>query len=380
MGIKNLYTIIKKSCSEIKPKDVTEYSGTTIAIDTSIFLHKYSNVEVLNANSVNIIPAQNIFFHAATLLLNNITPIYVFDGKPHKLKSDTILARKAAKQKAASNGAKTTSVTRDIVSSCKETLSLLGVKYIIADGEAETVCAILVQNGKCHAVASDDSDCIAYKNSILLRNFHGRMNNILEYSHNDIAREFNLTSIEFIRFCVLLGTDYSPPMAPKRALKAAKLAPKDIPMKLLSETQQFVFNLFNSPECAFTEHQQNMSLDNLSKYLTDFGISINKIQKTINKLNDKHKDNLKNTKKLHIYGFAGCGFFDTAIEFAKQNDKAIIIVETVEKFHWKEKLNALNSLLGTAHETSPYIYYEISTKNIFIGGFDNYKKYIKSMI
>ena len=93
MGIKNLNNLLKQHCnygiSEIKVKDL---KGTFIAIDTSIFLYKYTFM----GNMLQAFTQQILHF-----LKNNITPVYLFDGKPGEEKKELIKERKEKYRKKA---------------------------------------------------------------------------------------------------------------------------------------------------------------------------------------------------------------------------------------------------------------------------------------
>ena len=78
MGIKNLTSIIKHNAPNgISKVHLSEYRGRVIAIDTSIYLYKY----MYNGNYLN-----NFVKQILRLLRNNITPLYIFDGKPPEQK------------------------------------------------------------------------------------------------------------------------------------------------------------------------------------------------------------------------------------------------------------------------------------------------------
>ena len=87
MGIKNLRVILAQKCQlAITQRKLDNYSGMILGIDLSIFLYKY-----LYNNDDHI---EGLTRLTLRLLKNNITPIYVFDGKPPKEKDGTLLERK----------------------------------------------------------------------------------------------------------------------------------------------------------------------------------------------------------------------------------------------------------------------------------------------
>lgn len=87
MGIKNLKIILTQKCANaINTRKLDCYRGMTFGVDLSIFLYKY-----LYNNDDHIEGLTRLILR---LLKNQITPIFVFDGKPPKEKDDTLLQRK----------------------------------------------------------------------------------------------------------------------------------------------------------------------------------------------------------------------------------------------------------------------------------------------
>ena len=86
MGIKDLTRFLKLNAPEsIKLVHLNTYKEKNAAIDISIFLYKY---KYKNRNII-----QKFLEQVYRLKLNDITPIYVFDGKPPKEKLNTLKER-----------------------------------------------------------------------------------------------------------------------------------------------------------------------------------------------------------------------------------------------------------------------------------------------
>ena len=90
MGIKGLTTLIKTSApSAIQTQNLHHLTGKKVAIDASLFMYKMlinmrtSNHAYLTSNNGKVVShITGIFYKTANYLALNITPIYVFDGKP----------------------------------------------------------------------------------------------------------------------------------------------------------------------------------------------------------------------------------------------------------------------------------------------------------
>ena len=102
MGIKNLKEILQKCQSAITTRDLNNYSGLVLGIDLSIYLYKY-----LYNNNDHL---EGLTRFVLRLLKNNITPVFIFDGKPPKEKSN-ILAERREKRNFMSN-------RRDLIDNC----------------------------------------------------------------------------------------------------------------------------------------------------------------------------------------------------------------------------------------------------------------------
>ena len=91
MGIKNLNSLLQRQCGfAINTRKLDSYRGMKLGIDLSIFLYKY-----LYNNDDHIEGLTRLILR---LLKNQITPIFIFDGKPPKEKDETLMERKVKKE------------------------------------------------------------------------------------------------------------------------------------------------------------------------------------------------------------------------------------------------------------------------------------------
>ena len=85
MGIRNLNRYLRDNCPEsIRCINISELSGKKIVVDISIYLYKY---EAENALLENMYVMLSIFRYY------NITPIFIFDGKPPIEKKELLIKR-----------------------------------------------------------------------------------------------------------------------------------------------------------------------------------------------------------------------------------------------------------------------------------------------
>lgn len=64
---------------------------------------------------------------------------------------------------------RTVKVTREHCRECQQLLSLMGVPWLEAPGEAEAQCATLARTGLVYAAGSEDMDTLTFASPVLLR-------------------------------------------------------------------------------------------------------------------------------------------------------------------------------------------------------------------
>ena len=85
MGIKHLNRFFRKNVpSSMHFISIAELSGKKIAVDISIYLYKYA----LDGNLI-----ENIYLMLSILRHYNITPIFIFDGKPPPEKKELLIKK-----------------------------------------------------------------------------------------------------------------------------------------------------------------------------------------------------------------------------------------------------------------------------------------------
>jgi 5'-3' exonuclease len=91
----------------------------------------------------------------------------------------------------------------------KNLFDILGVPYIYAISEAETIASDLCKRGIVDAVLSEDTDVLAYGSPILLNNINTSTDTCIEIKLDNILNELELNYDEFLDLCILCGTDYN---------------------------------------------------------------------------------------------------------------------------------------------------------------------------
>lgn len=214
MGITKLADLIRSDApGSVSYKDISDYTGKVIALDTSIVVNQF------RAATPSLSPLLGVFFRTLTFLEHDIKPVFVFDGKPPWEKTAVLKKRaEAAGWCAPNRSGAASSLTKD----CLQLLKLLGVPVIQAPADAEALCAWLVRVGTVDAVASEDMDTLPFGASTLIRQLNAkRHSEVVEYSLSKLLEKLDITHKEFVDLCILLGCDYCDKIAglgPKRAL------------------------------------------------------------------------------------------------------------------------------------------------------------------
>lgn len=235
MGVRNLNRFIQHRCPNASSRvHLRDLSGKRIAVDTSIYMYRYSGEGAL---------LENMYLMASVFRHYNIHAVFVFDGPPPPQKTEIIEIRKKKKDQAkkqydallkmtkekkdASGCDITTTELDDIeetmrelkkqfvrlrdcdVSTVKELLVSFGFATIDAEGEADALCAKLSIRKRVDACMSDDTDMFVYGCPVVLRNISLLNHSVMRYDMVEILKTLDLTQQEFKMMCVVSGTDYS---------------------------------------------------------------------------------------------------------------------------------------------------------------------------
>jgi len=189
-----------------------------------------------------------LLFRTANLVEKNITPIYVFDGKPPEFKAKTLAKRREIRANAKDsweNALKegdnesarkyamaSSKVDAYIIDSAKELLSALGISWIQAPEEGEAQSSYMARNGDVTYAVSQDYDSLLFGAPDLVRNvtisgkkkIRGKVISITpeRLKLDTILTGMSITQEELIQIALLIGTDYNSGVSgvgPKTAVK-----------------------------------------------------------------------------------------------------------------------------------------------------------------
>lgn len=310
MGIRGLNRFIQQKCANSATRiHLSELSGKRVAVDTSIYMYRYSGEGAL---------LENMYLMASVFRHYDIHAVFIFDGPPPPQKTDLIELRRKKKDQAKKQydtlaeiikkkkdapppvSFETTEIDdiedtmrelkkqfvrlRDCdITNVKELLVSFGFAIIDAEGEADVLCAKLSLKKRVDACLSDDTDMFVYGCPTVLRHMSLLNHSVVSYDTAEILKTLSLTQQEFKMMCVVCGTDYSqqstasvtsPDIVFKKITKYKSLTPaekqsyhdsgggfydwyttKDGPGAILYLTNEAMFDVF-----AFESNQQYKQL------------------------------------------------------------------------------------------------------------------------
>jgi len=223
MGVKLLSKLLKTQCyEESKQTHLSNLFGKKICIDVSIYLYRYKSQNTL---------IESLYSMCSLFKYYNITPIFIFDGKPPDCKKEELNKRKKTREenekklielqeKFGDNVTKeqanvlnnlkraTTKINWEDIELVKNLFDAYGMKYMTANGEADVLCASLVLKKKVYAVLTEDMDLFAYTCPVVLRYFSLANHSCILYDLSKILKKLDINKENFRILCVLSGNDY----------------------------------------------------------------------------------------------------------------------------------------------------------------------------
>jgi flap endonuclease-1 len=280
-----------------------------------------------------------LFYRTINLVDLGVKPIYVFDGAPSKLKSETLRKRREVRtdaekksslalkegnmEEAQKFGSRALRLTPDMVVEAKEMLLHLGIPVVEAPQEGEAQASVMVANGQLYGAVSQDFDCLLFGATNLFRNvgITGKRkvagkNFYVEVKPQNIELENVLSELKITRqkliwLGILVGTDFNekfPKIGPKTALKLVQN--NNSFEEILKETKheidfdyKEIEDLFTNPVSCLVPSKQLEQTDVNKEKLVEFLVekhdfSKERVESTLNAF-IKKKDELDKQKSIN---------------------------------------------------------------------------------
>ncbi|AKB52765.1 Flap structure-specific endonuclease [Methanosarcina barkeri str. Wiesmoor] len=240
--------------------ELSDLTNQVVAIDAFNTLHQFLSIirqrdgnPLVNSRGKVTSHLSGLLYRTASLIEVGIKPVFIFDGKPPDLKSETLNRRKEVREsslekwenakvegdlEAAYKYAQASSkVDQEIVEDSKYLLSIMGIPWIQAPCEGEAQAAHMVLKKDADYVASQDYDSFLFGAPTVIRNLAVTGKRKLPGKHVYVDVELELIELEetlgvlginreqLIDIAICVGTDFNKGLekvGPKTALKLIK--------------------------------------------------------------------------------------------------------------------------------------------------------------
>jgi flap endonuclease-1 len=175
-----------------------------------------------------------LFYRTLNLIESDIKPLYVFDGKPHELKLQTIQQRREKREEekklmqaaqdagdleeAQKHAQATSKLTGDMIEESKSLLTYLGVPWVEAVHDGEGEAARLINSDIVWAAASQDYDSLLFGAKRLIRNLNINRRRKVQNTTVEVPIEFytiqkvlealEITQEQLVDIGILVGLDF----------------------------------------------------------------------------------------------------------------------------------------------------------------------------
>ena len=323
--------------------NLSDLSGRVIGIDAYNVsyqflsrIRKWDTGELLKDERGRVTShLSGIFYRFSNFIKTGIKPIFVWDGKPPRFKSKTIITRRAAREEAAKKWARalergeevmvyaqaSSKLTLNMVKESIQLLDYMGIPSLRAPSEGEAQLAMMTMRGDIWASASQDWDNLLFNCPRLVRNLSitGRRKLPRKPVYIEIKPEIvelekvlnnlGITREQLIIIGILIGTDYNTGVkgvGPKTALKLVK---KHRTMEHVLEKVKWeagvdieeVFNFFLNPPITnkYEIKWKEPNADKLIEFMVQGrNFSLKRVEKGL-KILEENFLNTKNEKLLN---------------------------------------------------------------------------------
>jgi flap endonuclease-1 len=255
-------------------RTLEDFRGKLVVVDASMWLHQFlssirapDGTPLMNSKGQVTSHLVGLSGRVPKILMAEIRPVFVFDGKPPALKDRERERRRGLKEEASAQykiavqegdvesmrkfASRTSALTSQIITDAKNFLDALGIPYVQAPMEADAQCAHMVKNGDAFAVATNDADALLFGAPRIIRNLSlvGKRKKANKLSFETILPEeillsenlnqLDISHDQLLALAMLVGTDYNyggiKGIGPKNALKLVKKFPD--PKELFKDVQ-----------------------------------------------------------------------------------------------------------------------------------------------
>lgn len=303
-----------KDITEPEPINFKDLDGKAIAIDAFNTLYQFLSIIRQRDGTPLMDEKGNITSHLSGILYRNssiiekgVKPIYIFDGKPPELKSETVEERrelrdeserkwkealeKGDEAEAKKYAMRSSKLSPYIIESSKKLLTMMGIPYIEAYGEGEAQAAYMVQKGDAWAVGSQDYDCLLFGADRMVRNLaiNSNLGSLEMFQLNRVLKNLDITREQLIDMGIIIGTDFDPGLERVGAKTALKYAKKGILAEKVKEVNNYkeIEDIFLNPQVNkdYTVKWKKPKKEEIINFLcNEHGFSQSRVSNAVDKL------------------------------------------------------------------------------------------------
>lgn len=264
-----------------------------------------------------------LFYRNINFMKNGLKLIYVFDGKPPDLKTETREKRKEIKKRAESAlsiareeedlegiikyAQQTVRITPEIIGQSKELLRAMGIQWVQAPSEGEAQASVMARdNNRIDGVISQDLDCLMFGAPVVIRNLSTSGRRKLPGKNiwvpispekillSEVLENFGINQQQLIILGMLVGTDYNPEgvsgIGPAKGLKLVR--EKVSLEKVMGEVEfgvdnavvEKIYSIIDKPEVIddIEIEENRFDVDEIRKILVDdYEFSVDRVESGI---------------------------------------------------------------------------------------------------
>lgn len=227
MGVRLLNTLIRTKYNKDNVKDISILENKIIAIDTNLYIYKYSVDNKL---------LETFYKLCKVIMQYKIIPIFVFDGDSPEEKKVELEIRKEKKKEAytkyielekvletTTDKVKIKNIITEInylkkqsikvkqteVNKIRSLVQSFGFTTVIAPDEGEKLCCYLTNNNIAHGILTEDSDAYVYGCNKIYRNINFIKKSVVEYDYSTILDTLKLNKNELTLLSIISQNDYN---------------------------------------------------------------------------------------------------------------------------------------------------------------------------
>ena len=250
-----------KEITEKKETSFEELSGKVLVIDSFNIIYQFlssirqrDGTPLMDSKGRITSHLTGLFTRTAKMLEFGIKPVFVFEGKPPKIKEKEKERRAELKEEAARQykiamerediesmkkfGSRISYLSSEMIEESKELIKAMGLPVVQAPSEGEAQAAYIVNKGEAFAEVSQDYDCLLYGVKKVIQNLtvseRRKKPGALAYEKvvpeiidlNENLKKLGISQEQLLIIGILVGTDYNiggiKGIGPKKALKIVK--------------------------------------------------------------------------------------------------------------------------------------------------------------